>query len=55
MVSYLVSKYLGFAVEEESIKYINSWNGNLDKIEDKELEKLLNQSRQTAKKIIESL
>lgn len=55
MVSYLVSKYLGFAVEEESVKYINSWNGNLDKIEDKELEKLLNQSRQTAKKIIESL
>lgn len=55
MVSYLVSKYLGFAIDEESVKYINSWNGNLDKIEDKELEKLLNQSRQTARKIIESL
>lgn len=55
MVAYLVSKYLGLEVGKESVKYINSWNGNLENIEEKELEKLLNQSRQTAKNIIESL
>lgn len=55
MVSYLVSKHLGLPVDEESIRYIKSWNGNFENIEDKQLEKLLNETRKVAKKIIESL
>lgn len=55
MVNYLVSKHFNIDVEKESVKYIAGWTSNFKEMQDQDINTLLKETQETAKKIINTI